>query len=345
MQTVARTVALTKTYGRITAVDHLNIEVPARSVFGLLGPNGAGKTTTIRMLLGLVRSSDGWIELLGHVHGDHDYKDALRRVGALIEGPALYPALSGRRNLDIHSRYLKLENPRARADQVLDAVGLRDRAGDKVRKYSQGMRQRLGIAIALLGKPEVLILDEPTNGLDAAGIVEMRTMMKRLPEFGASVILSSHLLSEVEMTCDHVAIMNGGRLVVGGETSEIMYRYGRTNRIRVVVVSDDHARAGVALSGAGYRFASPRYGTFDVEVPPGVTGRYLTWTLAQAGVYADEVSATRMSLEDVFLNLTGEQYSAADDLGGAPVDELRADELRPENAQQAIPPEADDVAR
>src|ERR687889_630447 len=208
---------LTKRYGpRIVAVDRVSLTVRRGEVYGFLGPNGAGKTTTLRMLLGLVRPTSGTASVLGRLPGD---PESLARVGALVESPAFYPYLSGRDNLRVVASYAG--GSPARVEEVLDTVELTGRAGDKVRKYSLGMRQRLGVAAALLKDPELLILDEPTNGLDPRGMADMRAIIRRVGHGERTVLLSSHLLGEVEQVCDRVGVIHRGELVTQGTMDEL----------------------------------------------------------------------------------------------------------------------------
>src|SRR5215467_12414799 len=211
---------LSKSYGRHVAVDRLDLDVGEGEVFGFLGPNGAGKTTTIRMLLGLVRPTSGVAEVLGREVGAHR-AEVLPRVGALIERPALYDYLSGRDNLRCFADVLGGVGG-SRIDELLDLVDLRARQQDRVRSYSLGMRQRLAIAVALLHDPAVLILDEPANGLDPAGIAEIRRLLRQLAERGRTVFMSSHVLAEVQQTCDRVAIIAAGRLVRVASVAELV---------------------------------------------------------------------------------------------------------------------------
>src|SRR5258708_11676066 len=202
---------LSKTYGSRQAVRHLDLEVDRGEVFGFLGPNGAGKTTTIRMALGLIRPTSGRVEILGRDVRRHR-AEVLTRVGAVVETPALYPQLSARDNLRAFA-HLTGGVPAARLDEVLALVGLAGRQRDRVRSFSTGMKGRLALAVALLNDPELLVLDEPANGLDPAGIVEMRDLLRRLAAEGRTVFISSHVLSEVQQICDRVAIIDLGRLV------------------------------------------------------------------------------------------------------------------------------------
>jgi ABC-2 type transport system ATP-binding protein len=223
---------VTKRYGGRLVLDDVSFDVPAGGVVGLVGPNGAGKTTAIRLLLGLARPSAGEVRLLGARAGSREHRDALRRVGALVEGPALYRSATARANLAIQAAALGLADDRRRIDELLDLVGLADRADDRVRTYSLGMRQRLGIALTLVGSPRLLILDEPTNGLDPRGIVEIRELVRRLPERGATVLVSSHLLAEVELMSDSVVVMDHGRLVAQGPLEPLLRAYDAPRQFR-----------------------------------------------------------------------------------------------------------------
>src|SRR5215218_8432015 len=217
---VIETRDLGKRYGeRVVAVDRLQLCVRHGEVYGFLGPNGAGKTTTLRMLLGLVKPSSGSARVLGASPGS---PEALAGIGALVETPAFYPFLSGRDNLRVLARHAGV--PETRIDAVLKEVGLSGRAGDRFATYSLGMKQRLGVAAALLKDPELLILDEPTNGMDAAGMAEMRTFIRTLGQKGRTVLFSSHLMSEVEQVCDRVGVIRGGRLVGEGTLDELRGR-------------------------------------------------------------------------------------------------------------------------
>ncbi|MGZ4730413.1 MAG: ATP-binding cassette domain-containing protein, partial [Acidimicrobiales bacterium] len=209
---------LTKRYGDRCAVDHLDFSVPPGVVCGFVGPNGAGKTTTIRMLLGLISPTEGTGEILGHPLSHPSAY--LRRVGAMIEGPAFYPSLSGRRNLEVLARLGGIH--RHRVDEVLEVVQLADRAGDHYGKYSLGMKQRLGIAAALLPDPDLLVLDEPTNGLDPPGIRDLRGLLRDLADAGMTVFVSSHLLDELQQICDHLVVIDQGRLLFSGGVDDFL---------------------------------------------------------------------------------------------------------------------------
>ncbi|MBX7160131.1 MAG: ABC transporter ATP-binding protein [Acidimicrobiia bacterium] len=296
---------LTKRYGARTVVDTLAFDVPEGTVFGLLGPNGAGKTTTIRLALGLVRPAAGTVEILGRRLGSRDYHRSLHQVGSLIEGPALYKALSGKRNLEVHARYLGLDGADRRIAEVLDLVGLTGREREKVKRYSLGMRQRLGLALALLPNPRLLILDEPTNGLDPAGIVEFRELIRRFPETGITVMLSSHLLGEVQQACDHVGIINYGRMVMAGPTAEVVASAaaGAGRSYLVEVDPADLPRALEVLTPLGTPAAAVDFRTVHVATG-GLDGRALAWHLSGAGIYPEQIRRHEETLEDVFLRLT-----------------------------------------
>src|SRR6476620_4400311 len=217
---------------RVAAIDNLDLAIPEGGVFGFLGPNGSGKTTTIRCVLGLVRPTRGRISLLGRpVPGGLHH--ALRGVGAVVESPALFPTLTGRENLRLLGAVDRIGNQRV--EEVLGFVGLEERAGDLVRNYSLGMRQRLGLAAALLKDPELLILDEPANGLDPAGMRQVRSLLRQFADEGRTVFVSSHLLSEIEHTCDRVAILNRGRCVRQGSVREVLASAGAGQAMLVQV--------------------------------------------------------------------------------------------------------------
>src|SRR6266536_2551151 len=247
--------------GSTIAVAGLDLEVPSGGVFGFLGPNGSGKTTTIRCLLGLVSPTAGACRLLG-ASSRGELAAVLPRVGSLVEAPAAVPGFSGRRNLTLLARIAGVG--RRRVDEVLELVDLAGRAGDRVRTYSLGMRQRLGIAAALLKDPEVLILDEPANGLDPAGMKEVRDLLRSLADEGRTVFLSSHLLGEVQQICDRVAILSRGRCIAAGPVAEVLAR-GRAAGMLVRV--DDATGALAALTAAGLG-ATVQDGVVRVEVAP-----------------------------------------------------------------------------
>jgi len=304
--TAIRTRGLTKRFrgGRV-AVDHIDLRVPLGSVFGFLGPNGSGKTTTIRMLLGLISSTEGDHEVLGMAMPG-DAWSVLPRVGALVEGPAFYPYLSGRANLARLDAADRTVDPRSSATRIGDAlerVGLAAAAEKRYRNYSLGMRQRLGLAGALLRPRDLLVLDEPTNGLDPQGTREVRALIRELAADGTTVFLSSHLLSEVEQVCSHVGVMSRGRLISQGTLDEL--RGAAATRVRVVT-PQPHEAADV-LRGMGLVVADS--GTDHVSATLGVTeSERVTEALVRAGVRVRELVVERPDLEDVFVSLTGEGF-------------------------------------
>ena len=220
---VLRTFDLSKRFGDVVAVDHVNLHVEEGELFGFLGPNGAGKTTTIAMMLGLLSPTTGRVEILGE-EVSPTRTAALRHVGALVNTPGFYPYLSGRENLRLLARLYPDVDDR-RVEEVLELVGLRAAAARKVKGYSTGMKQRLGLAAALLHRPRLLILDEPTNGLDPIGMRDMRELLRALADAGTTIFLSSHLLHEVEQICDRVAILNEGRIVAEGEVKALLRKH------------------------------------------------------------------------------------------------------------------------
>jgi len=291
---------LTKSYGDQTVVAGLNLAVPKGTLYGFLGPNGAGKTTTIRMLLGLVKPSAGRAELLGQeVNVGTSAAGVLGKVGALIEEPGLWPYLSGRSNLLCMARSGGKDERLDRIDEMLDLVGLSGAATKRVKAYSQGMRQRLGIALALLGRPEVLVLDEPTNGLDPPGMREIRGLLRRLADDGVTVFVSSHLLFEVEAMCDRVGVLAGGRLIAEGTPAELRAP-GESLRIEV----DDGAAASVVLERfRGLEVVSANHGSLRVTLADGLDPAEINRMLVSAGVAVRALVPERRSLEEVFMAL------------------------------------------
>jgi ABC-2 type transport system ATP-binding protein len=293
---------LTKRYGNRLAVDGLDLNVPAGRVYGFLGPNGSGKTTTLRMLVGLIRPNAGDIEVLGTPWSWHDRR-RMFRIGAMIETPAFYPYLSGRDNLRVFAA-TGAPTPGARVAEVLEAVGLADRGDDKVRTYSLGMRQRLGIAVALLSDPDLLLLDEPANGLDPAGIVAMRELLRYLTSRGKTVLVSSHILPEVQQLADIVGIIDRGRLVREGPLSELL---AGGAQVRIQVRPDEAMRAATILATTRVPVEpapldGPQAGWITVRAASGQAAEY-NRMLAQQGIYASAIDATS-DLESVFLSLT-----------------------------------------
>jgi len=299
-EAVIRTWELTKRYGKTTAVDGLTMEVPRGEVFGFLGPNGAGKTTTIAMLLGLVHPTAGGAEVLG-CDIRKNLGPALRRTGATIESPAFYPYLSGRDNLRVMA--LSDGGPGARRiDQVLERVGLTERAGDPFKVYSMGMKQRLALAAALLNDPEFLILDEPTNGLDPAGIQETRKMLRQMvDEQGKSVFLSSHLLHEVQQVCDRVVIIDRGHVIAQGRVDELLRQQ---EAIQVELTEAEAGKAEAILRGLDWVQAVRREGTRIHVSAPAERSRQVAEVLAAASIYPSQLVRVSATLEDLFLTLT-----------------------------------------
>ncbi|WP_263104015.1 ABC transporter ATP-binding protein [Kitasatospora sp. DSM 101779] len=307
---VIRTSGLTKRFGDRTAVDGLDLVVPRGSVFGFLGPNGSGKTTTIRMLMGLIAPSAGSASVLG-APMPQSVGAVLPRVGALIEGPALYGFLSGRANLVRFDAADPTADPRTREQRVaaaLERVGLSAAAGRKARGYSLGMKQRLGLAAALLRPRELLVLDEPTNGLDPQGMREIRALVRELAADGTTVFLSSHLLDEIEQVCTHAAVMSRGRLVVQGTVAELAARA----QGRLVVRTADAEEAVRVLKEHGVTDLRLSDGSVDGLPPEGeAVLPVLCAALVGAGVRVRGFAVERGTLEDAFVALTGEGFDVA----------------------------------
>jgi ABC-2 type transport system ATP-binding protein len=322
-EVVLATTGLTKRYTKRLAVNGLSLDVRRGDVFGLLGPNGSGKSTTLRMVLGLVWPTAGSISLFGGEHSQSDQRRAaLRRVGAVVEQPAFYPYLSGRQNLRGVAIFAGLPNSadsRKRVDEAIGYVGLSERADDAYRKYSLGMKQRLGIAAALLTQPELVVLDEPTNGLDPAGMVEVRALIQQLAQRGITVLLASHLLHEVQQVCTRVAIMKEGSLLAQGEVGDLL-----SAQIGLQLGFADPEQLAQALetlqgeiaSTPWLRSASLAAPESGAWVPPGGQILFvdapleraadLNALLAEHGIYAAELRRREGSLEQYFLALTGE---------------------------------------
>ena len=301
-QPALRAAGLTKSYGSRLAVDRLDLEVDRAELFGFLGPNGAGKTTTIRMALGLIEPTAGSIEILGLDVRRHR-AEVLPRVGALVESPALYGYMSGRDNLRAFGSVLGGASEK-RIDEVLDIVSLKGRDKDKVKTYSMGMKQRLGLAIALLNDPDLLILDEPANGLDPAGIVEMRDLLRNLAESGKTVFISSHVLSEVQQICTRVAIINVGKLVRVAPVAELLHTAGEFE-----VKVDDPAALVAELKRQPWGREARSEDRLVITTAPDGRGRSLISFLVNNGYTPDSVAERQRDLEDIFLSLTGGPHS------------------------------------
>ncbi len=295
---VVTTTRLTRRFGPITAVDRLTIEIPRAGVVGLVGPNGSGKSTLIRMLLGLVRPTDGEATVFDSPIS-HPARYA-SRVGALVESPAFIPGLSARANLVSLARLRRL--PLGRVDAVLDQVGLVGRHREPVKRFSLGMKQRLGIAAALLSDPELLILDEPTNGLDPAGIVEIRGLLRDLGREGRTVFVSSHQLSEIEAVCDHLIVIRFGKLVFSGPMAEMMKR----TREHIDIAAEhatDHQRLRDVLVAAGWSVTTLDDGLRVAASADRAAD--LNRAAAAVGVTLGRLTFAQDSLEEIFLEMTG----------------------------------------
>ena len=297
---------VSKQLGGRTIVKQLDMQVEPGEVYGFLGPNGAGKTTTIRMIVGLAKPTEGTIQIMGH-DVQRDRGAALRHVGAIVENPELYSYLTGRQNLLQFARLSSLVAPALRIDEVTDLVGLSDRIDEKVKRYSLGMRQRLGVAQALLAKPRLLVLDEPTNGLDPAGIREFRAMIRDLAASGMSVFVSSHLLNEIQLMCDRVAILNGGRIITEQRVEDLVSSARSSVLVRVNdvdVALQVAAAAGVSadvMAGKQLRFL------MSEQAIPAMVRELVA---RQLEIYA--IEPERNSLEDAFLYLTDEPSNLAE---------------------------------
>jgi ABC-type multidrug transport system ATPase subunit len=318
--------------GKRAAVDGLDLRVPVGGVHGFLGPNGSGKTTTIRMLLGLITADSGHIRIF-----DHEVPLAINqiidRVGAVVEQPRFFPAFSGQKNLELIARAIGA--PRRRVDKVLHAVGLGRRGTDTFRHYSLGMKQRLAIAATLLKDPDLLIFDEPTNGLDPAGIHEIRTMMRNLARHGKTVLVSSHILNEVQQIADTVTIIGRGRLLAEGNVSDILAASGQLSA-RVGV--SDHLRASEVLTAAGFSVEPLASRLLKVSLSDHrLDLAVITRLLADQGLYVSELTPIQPDLESVFLNLTGGDHPGTRQRRRQPEQRRRQDQHQPERRRQPQP--------
>ena len=319
--------------GKRAAVDGLDLRVPVGGVHGFLGPNGSGKTTTIRMLLGLITADSGHIRIF-----DHEVPLAINqiidRVGAVVEQPKFFPAFSGQKNLELIAGAIGA--PRRRVDKVLHAVGLSRRGTDKFRHYSLGMKQRLAIAATLLKDPDLLIFDEPTNGLDPAGISEIRTMMRNLARHGKTVLVSSHILTEVQQIADTVTIIGRGRLLAEGNVSDILAANGQLSA-RVGV--SDHLRASEVLTASGFAVEPLASRLLKVSLSDQrLDLAVITRLLADQGLYVSELTQIQPDLESVFLNLTGGDHPRTRQQRRQPEQRRRqGGQHRPERRRQPQP--------
>ncbi|RPF26145.1 ABC transporter ATP-binding protein [Georgenia muralis] len=298
-QLAIETTALRRTYrgrgGTRVGVEGLDLRVPVGGVHGFLGPNGSGKTTTIRMLLGLVRAESGTMRLFGQEVPEH-LPDVVGRVGAIVESPRFFPTFTGRRNLELLAGAVGA--PRARVGEVLEETGLAGRDRDRYKGYSLGMKQRLAIAATLLKSPDLLIFDEPTNGLDPAGIRDIRRTMRRLGDEGRTVLVSSHILAEVEQVADTVSIIGRGRLLAEGRVADVIGDRG-VRAVRVGVPDPGAAAAVLTAAGLQVRPEGPALHVTGADDPARITE-----VLARAGIFVHELTPLRADLESVFLDLT-----------------------------------------
>ena len=297
-----RTVGLTKRFKRRAAVNNVTLDVQPGDVFGLLGPNGAGKTTIIRMLLGLVTPTAGRAEIFGYDVA-HQKAETARRTAAIIENPALYPMLTGRDNVRAMAKLVRITDAN-KIEYVVNVLGLGERANDKVKTYSLGMKQRLSIASTLLADPNLIILDEPTNGLDPAGMSEIRAFIRQLAAQGRTVFLSSHLLNEVQQVCNRVAVLQRGEVVAQGLVSDLLS--GRT-AIQIWVSDAERERAHAILNEKEWKDRVRADGEYLVVDAPTGDGAAINRVLAAAGIYAGEIVPQSMSLEEYYLRLTNAQ--------------------------------------
>jgi ABC-2 type transport system ATP-binding protein len=299
--TVIQTSHLTRRFGNLVAVSELDMAVPQGSVYGFLGPNGAGKTTTIRLLLGLIKANKGTVRIFGETINGSRYR-VLRQVGSMVESPSLYPNLTGRENLQFYIHLLGLDN--AEMDRILDLVNLQQAADRLVRGYSTGMRQRLALGVALLGHPALLILDEPTNGLDPAGILEMRQLLRGLPEaFGVTVFLSSHLLNEVEQIATHIGIINHGKLIFQGSSESLQEQLSGSAVLKV----DRPDRAYQILRELGWQVSRGEDHSLSIVSRDSSTLALANTQLVERGINVYHLTQERRSLEELFLTLTSEE--------------------------------------
>src|SRR5467141_2425818 len=298
--TIVETHSLTKRYGSgVLAVDSVDMSVRRGEVYGFLGPNGAGKTTTLRMLVGLIRPTSGTVTVAGHAPGD---PAGLAKIGSLIEGPGFYPYLSGRENLRVVSDLVGVSHKRV--EEILDLVDLGSRAGRKFSTYSTGMKQRVGVAAALLKVPELVILDEPSSGLDPQGMAEMRKLIKDISHSDRTVLISSHLLGEVEQICDRVGVISNGRLVTQSTVQELVGEEGVLVRAEP---SDQASEVLIRMFGAASVVREDGY--FHLKTDPS-RSMEINKQLTTAGIGVSELRPYERSLEEVFFQLTGEKQGS-----------------------------------
>ncbi len=311
MNSAAEVRHLSKRYGDHVAVDDLSFSIPLGGVVGLIGPNGAGKTTTLKMLLGLVKPTGGEIQLLDAQVGASGWGTVLKRVGSMIEEPPIYDRLTARQNLQYQSLAVVGRVDDQQIDEILKLVDLADRADDRPRAYSLGMKQRLGIGISLIGNPELVLLDEPANGLDPMGIIDIRKLLRRLPENGTTVLVSSHQLAEVQQACDRLIILANGRLVTQGTVDEILGS-NTSHVFRVSLAEAEVSRAHELFTSLGHRVEVAGPSSLMISPPADTGGDLINRFLVETGIYASEITKPTVSLEDAFLDLVSAQPVAHD---------------------------------
>ncbi|MBT9775042.1 ATP-binding cassette domain-containing protein [Clostridium sp. MCC353] len=303
MKPIVETENLGKEYGQKKIVANLDLKIPEHSIYGFLGPNGAGKSTTMKMILGLVKPSAGQVKVCGTVMNRKNRLEILKKTGSLIETPSYYGHLTGRENLEIIAELKQV--PAQEIDEVLETVRMENQQNKKAGQYSLGMKQRLGLAGALLGKPGLLLLDEPTNGLDPAGIQEMRELIKSLPKrYGMTVMISSHLLGEIDLMATHVGIINQGELIFQ-DTIEHLHEYSK-KRIRLRTLDD--GRAVLRMKDKGISVHKGREGFLIPDLADEVLAG-LVRELSDSGIGVLRIEEYQKNLEDIFLDLTGKGMS------------------------------------
>lgn len=304
-ETILNVSGLNKSFKKFKAISDINLKVYQGDVYGFLGPNGSGKTTTIRSILGLLNADSGTIEICGHdIH--KDFENAIRNIGAVVENPTLYPYLSGRKNLEMYADIQGLSKDRV--DEVLKIVQLEDRAKDKVRKYSLGMKQRLGIAQALLGSPKLIILDEPTNGLDPHGMVEIRELIKALAKNeNITFFISSHLLYEVEQMCDRVSILKQGRVITEGYVKDLLASDEEIVKLEVM----DTTKAQNVLKDLDFiAHIEAKDGYLLLTTKKGMASQ-VNSILSQNDILINSIAPVQKTLESFFMDITGKGENIA----------------------------------
>jgi ABC-type multidrug transport system, ATPase component len=301
MSYVVQTRELSKAFGKSVTVDKVNLHVMKGDIYGFIGQNGAGKTTTIRMILNLIKSSGGTVELFGEEVTDQNIYKHLKRIGAIIETPGFYPNLTGEDNLDIHRIMMDISD-KSSVDRAMKLVGLSDQKGKKTRHYSLGMRQRLGIARALLHDPKLLILDEPTNGLDPQGIVEIRDMLTEIAKEGKTILISSHILAEVEKMVNRIGILHNGKLLEEISWEDFYKKCGHSIQYRVSEPGKAAELIGKSLNGADL---SINKDLVILKISESDNSGKITKLLVENGIEVKESTIIKASLEDYFMKLIG----------------------------------------